>query len=361
MIPTDHSTATKPRRVTRKEVAHLAGVSPTTVTHVLQGNPKTRVRKETRERILRVVKETRYVPHALASVLRRRSEKHLALVLSKPESADPFISPLLAACREEAQKSGYYLMTHEVGQRLSEDAGRQAFDLYQSGRADGLLIYKPDFLNTSIEFLVKHNAPAVVLESTQSVGLPGIVSVTTDHALGGRIAASHVLALGHRRIAVLTTTLESLPEDRRPYPASFHLTGIRETLAQWNVRPENMCIAEGDVHDRTKTLRALDELAAHQPTALLAGDDLLAVLALTYFQGRGVYVPKALSIVGYGGSQSAEFTEPALTTVGLPTQETGTLAVQLLLDRMKGRPSGQPLRLLKPLLLSRTSVANAPS
>lgn len=128
------NTSSRPRRTTRKQIAELAKVSPTTVTHVLQDNPQTRVSPETRERVLRIAKEHNYVPHALASTLRRQTGKHLALMINKPETVDPTISPLLAACREEAQKFGYYLMIQELGERNAVDAGELAFRLYQSGR-----------------------------------------------------------------------------------------------------------------------------------------------------------------------------------------------------------------------------------
>lgn len=354
---TRSSISPKPRRVTRKEVARLAGVSTTTVTHVLQGNPKTGVSAATREKILRIVSETGYSPHVIASALDQRSLKHLALVLGEPETLDAErISPLLAACREATQKSGYYFMTHEIGRRNVKDAGRQALELFQSGRADGLLVYKPDFLNVGIELLHQYRVPVVVLESIQPVGLPNSVGVTIDHLYGGKLAARHLLSLGHRRVAVLTSKLESFEADERPWPAEAHLMGVMEVFTQHGMTPENFRVVEGNVHDREQTYGALAALESYRPTALLAGDDLLALSALTYFQRRGVRIPEELSIVGYGDAPFAKFVDPPLTTIRVPSRQVGTLAVSLLLDLIAGRPVTRFRHLLEPVLASRDST-----
>ncbi|HWL52985.1 MAG TPA: LacI family DNA-binding transcriptional regulator [Chthoniobacteraceae bacterium] len=348
----------KPRRITRKEVARLAGVSTTTVTHVLQGNPKTGVSPATREKILRIVADTGYSPHVIASALDQRSLKHLALVLGPSETLDAErISLLLAACREATQKAGYYFMTHEVGQRNVADAGRQALELFRSGRADGLLVYKPDFLNVGAEFLHRHQVPMVMVESIQPVELKDLACVTTDHVLGGRLAAGHLLSLGHRKIGVLTSKLESFEADKRPWPVEAHLDGVREQFARQGMAPENFRVVEGDIHDREKTFEALASLESFRPTALLAGDDLLAVLALTYFQRRGVRVPGELSIIGYGDAPFVKFTDPALTTVRVPTGEVGTLAVNLLLDLIAGQPTTRFRHRFEPTLVIRESTA----
>jgi len=355
------TTPKPPKRISRREVARLAGVSTTTITHVLQGNPKTGVSAETKERILRIVRETNYTPHAIASALDQRSTRHLAMVLGIPENVETMVfSPLLAACRQATQERGCYLMTYEVGERNMPDAGIPMSQLVQSGRADGLLIYKPDFLNKDIIFLQEKAIPFVAMESIFPVELSDVVSVTSDHALGGRIAASHVLSLGHRKITVFTRKFESIQLGYRRYPDGAYLEGIQETVAQWGLSPDQLTVIEGDTHDREKAMRALNSLRKNSyPTAILVADDLMASLALGFFQSKGLRVPEDISIVGYGNSPIASFTEPSLTTIQTPIKEVGEIAVKLLLDQINQKPIKQMRQKLTPQLIVRKSTGLA--
>jgi DNA-binding LacI/PurR family transcriptional regulator len=349
------------RRASRRDVARLAGVSPTTITHVLQGNPKTRVSPATRERILRVVRETSYTPHALASAVDGRRTKHIAVVAAKiGRGGHSFLDMIFDACRETAQAAGYYVMSYEVPAKGTPATASLLLDLVRSGRVDGLLINKSDMLTQDVRVLRNEQCPLVVIESTFDVESLGVPAVATDHHLGGKLAAEHLFALGHQRIALVTRVGMNPPDPRSRYQDVVFLEGVREAAQQQG--DGKLTILEGDYFDRAQTVAVIEDLLRldTRPTGILFGDDILALTALGVLTRAGRRVPEDISVVGYGDAGFAEYAEPSLTTVHVPVAELGRLAVLALIDVLEGRPLARQRQVLSPSLVARGSSGSAP-
>jgi LacI family transcriptional regulator len=175
--------------------------------------------------------------------------------------------------------------------------------------------------------------------------------VATDNLEGGRTAAQHLLDLGHRRIGVITGKLGTTTGADR-------FRGFREALAAAGAYRSEF-IVEG-AYDRDSGYDGMQRLLAlpERPTAVLAGNDLMAIGAMQALSEQGLCVPQNMSVVGYDDIAFASVTTPGLTTVAQPKYQMGASAVEVLLQRLM-EEGGPPRRvLLRPRLVVRGTTVN---
>ena len=337
--------------VTMRQIAKAAGVSPATVALVLNDTPTARIAEATRERVLATARQLDY--HG--SLLRRAVKaplRHFGLLRHRSQGKWPGISPLtevLAGAREEMLRRGFLPIEVDSGVLLDRDpesviAGREIVTplrrLHSSRLFDGFLVDKEGFATRAIEELDKHGIP-IVLVNGVPVRSPRteelVPHVPLDYHLSGAMAAEHLIRLGHRRIAMLTYSYHDVSPDARPYWLEHFVAGWRETMAQGGIGLADAGPhIDGDLQDEQRTYAAVGTLLAdrrRRPTAIIACDDGLAVMALNAVRRHGLRVPEDVSVVGFGGRRVVcRLAEPALTTISLPWQASGRKAAQLLVS-----------------------------
>jgi DNA-binding LacI/PurR family transcriptional regulator len=333
------------RPPTLRDVATLAGVSPFTVSAVLNGaRSNSRVSPETRERIERHAQELNYVRNASARGLARRKMDMIGVFIGMVDSTtilrDPYSIGVLDGILLEAyqRQLAVTILPHQT---INNDA--KSLESYRDGRTDGIILVAPRLDNQAMKHLEKIDFPSVL------VAYPGeayhLSSVDVDNAMGINLVLDHLLANGHTRIAHLAGNSDMASAIIRKQAFLDRLT--REGIA---VPIEYIQVVS---YSGDKTEPAMANLLAlpSPPTAIVAGNDNIAVRAIQYAQEAGVCVPKSLSIIGFDDTVAASFCLPPLTTIQQPLGAIGREAVRLLVDSINQKPATSTL--LAPSLIVR--------
>ena len=337
----------KRRKPNSLDIAHLAGVSQSTVSRALRGDPM--VSPATRERILEVARELNYHVDKNASSLRRKHTGTLALLFFEDPTTDdsainPFFHSMLGSIIRACSRQGYDLLVSF--QDLLRD---WLADYEDSHKADGIILLGyGDYLayRERLEALIGHGAHLVrwgqILPDH-----PG-VSIGCDNLAGGRLAAEHLLRSGRQRIAFLGDIAASAPEMADRY------RGYRETLLAAGVTPDPR-LQVGAVSTEASGHAALRALLDRGLPfdAVFAASDLIAIGALGALAAAGRRVPEDVAVVGFDGIPMGAVTRPALTTVSQNTKRAGEVLVQSLINQIEGRPAENMI--LAPQLLVRES------
>jgi LacI family transcriptional regulator len=333
---------------TIKDIARAAGVSYTTVSHVL--NNSRPVSAKVSQSVRDVAEALNYVPSDVARALRRRTTGTIGMVLV--DTAHPFFAELVRAIEEVCFQNRIALLLCNS----YEDSARQATHIRTliEKRVDGLLISPVGDFEALAQQLRSASVPVVFVDRFPPD--PEADVVTVDQERAGYEATRHLLGLGHRQIGCIT---------RIPGISVFvpRLAGYRRALQEARIEPRSQWVAEAVDLTPESGCAATERLLNQSPelTAIFALSDILAIGALRYAYQREISVPGALSIIGFDGVELGRYVLPALTSIGQPVRELGTLASTHLLERIRGGPQGPGRRLmLPPKLMVRDSTGLAP-
>ena len=335
------------RPVLIKDVAAKAGVSMTTVSHVLNDVPGKRISDETREQVRAAASELGYQPNGLARNFRLQRSHTLALV-SDEIATTPHAGRIILGAHEAASKRGWLLMLVNTGGDPECEA--REIDALMQRRVDGFLyatMYHQDV--TLPAALV--DVPTVLLDAKTAD--PSVSWVVPDEVAGGRTATEHLLSHGHRRIGFLNN-VDDIPATRG------RLEGFLGALADAGVevRQDWIRTASSDTQGGMDAGRAILE-SDDRPTALFCFTDRMAMGVYHLATELGLRIPEDLSIVGFDNQELiADGLRPGLTTVALPHYEMGAFAVDRLIDLIEQPKKGEPVqaRLACPLV-ERASVS----
>lgn len=343
------------RRVTIREVASAAGVSNTTVSVVLSGDPDAvGISEPTRAAVLDAARRLGYRPdHAARSLRRRRSD---SLTLLVQDLANPWFVDLAVAARATAEARGLTLSVVGAGPLEAE---LQALERLRGGASDGVIVAtgrhgtRPEAIRL-LQELVRRGMPAVVLIDRSPH--PSIPAIRVDVEAGAYIAVRHLLALGHRRIGHVALR-GSGPMDQEETAQGERFRGYRRALEEAGISFDPCWVVRGSdtLAGGREMVRHLIEQNGARPTALLVYNDLTSVGVLRGLYDLGIRVPADIAVVGTDGIQLGEFTIPALTTVEHPRAELGRLAVETLARLLAGEPAPARERVLEPRLVVRES------
>jgi DNA-binding LacI/PurR family transcriptional regulator len=314
------------RSVTLADVAKRAGVSPTTVSYVLN-RTKTRISisQGTRKRVQQAAKDLGYRPHPAARALRGKGTHLLGLILR--EIDDAFFAELVEVIRDTAKLQGYDLVLGYARSDAREAlAVSEVLDLRQ---CDGLLLLgdlkeSVDDLDLLSDLWADHHVVSVCRGSGELVRAGPSISV--DNRRGVELALEYLVGLGHKRIAFLDTgrqmgDLWERADAYRKYMVD-RFGAVPGGYLQSN---------ENSYEGGCRGMRGLLHLAS-RPTAVLAADDTMAIGALRAAGEEGFEVPRDISLVGFDGIKIGAYLTPALTTIRQPIIEIGQKAVQQLLS-----------------------------
>lgn len=327
---------------TIKHVAARAGVSFTTVSHVLNGTR--RVSDSARERVERAIAEMGYAPSAVARALKMSETCILGVLV--PNITNPFFAELTRGIEDCCRRTDYSVFLCNS----DDDPERQSRYLQTllERRVDGLLLAAAAGEASPLaQRLASARVPTVVVDRH----IPGLAAdlVRVDHEGGARLAVEHLLELGHRKIACLAGPSEFAVSRAR-------VAGWRAAMAQARIEPEPGWLLEGDFSAAAGHELARQLLARGDVSAIFASNDLLAIGALRAAAELGVAVPSALSVIGFDGIDLGAYAYPALTTVGHPIRAMGEVAAQVLIERIAAGPTSGREVVLPAQLLRREST-----
>ncbi|MFT3849771.1 MAG: LacI family DNA-binding transcriptional regulator [Propionivibrio sp.] len=326
-----------------KDVALHAGVSVTTVSHVVNG---TRFVSETaRQRVEEAVRELGYVPSAVARSLKHNTTRTFGMII--PNNSNPYFAEIIRGVEDRCFAAGYNVILCNS----NDDPERQASYLrvLAEKRIDGLVLVVTGSDAVARATLGGINIPLVLLDREVS-GLSGDL-VEVNHVLGSQMATRHLLELGHPRVACISGPPGLSPSSQRR-------AGWKDALEQAGVERKESDLARGDFTARGGYL-AMQTLLKRRPrpTAVFACNDLMAFGALAAAREAGIAVPQQLSIVGFDDIELAAFSAPPLTTVAQPKLKIGTLAAELLLERVSAGRSESRRVILDPEIRIRGTAA----
>jgi DNA-binding LacI/PurR family transcriptional regulator len=334
------------RAVTIRDVARQAGVSPGTVSRAINNSPL--VNKETRERILQVVRELNYVPNLAA---RRLSVgRTLTIAVIVPFFTRPSVSERLNGVVSALSDSQYDLLIHNIDTPEQRDAGFQ--EVLRKDRIDGALIVSLPIPDEYVAQLTGANVPIVLID-TSHPALDVYPWVTGDDVAGGRTATDYLIRLGHTRIGFIGDIVETpfhfvSSRDRyQGYRAALQAAGIP-------LRPEYYAQGEhgrAQAREIAKAMLALPE----PPTAVFAASDTQAVGVLEGARDLGVGVPGELSVVGYDDIELADIM--GLTTMRQLLFESGRLGAESLLAVLNDPETTPTQQVLSAELVIRDTTA----
>ncbi|PZQ47970.1 MAG: LacI family transcriptional regulator [Rhodovulum sulfidophilum] len=342
------------------DVAEAAGVSKATASNVF--NRPEIVREEARARVLAAAKALGYTgPDPRGRMLSAGRVNAIGVATAEPLAyffEDPYARRMMMGITEVCDAEG-------IGVSLISAATEDDFVWnIRNAVVDGLVLFCLDDAERLIAASRERNLPFVALSFAEANETAPMVGI--DDAAGARLAAEHLLALGHRRFGVLAMEFadggEGLATPERIEAARYlssrdRARGYLEVLARAGIAPGTVPVYETRP-EAEAVARGLETLfaAPEPPTAIFAQSDRIALEALDWLAARGIAVPEAVSVIGFDGVPEGALSRPPLTTIRQPILEIGRRAARLILDH-PGEPRRETLALD---LIARGSTAAAP-
>ena len=327
------------------DVAARAGVSTATVSRVLSGSGS--ALPATRDRVLAAAHELSYRPSGVARALKRAETKTIGLVVT--DIANPFFPQIVRGVEDEAHRRGYGVLLCNA----ADDAARElaTLDLLVERRVDGIVLASGRATRRLSRRLAALPMPVVLVNA--EAGVRGLSSIGTAQRAGARLAAEHLIGLGHRRLAFVGAP-------RGHVAAGPRRSGVADAVRDARMDADALVVIPGDGRV-SGGMRAATELLASRPlpTGIVAYNDLTAIGVMRALRAAGIDVPVAASVVGFDDIEPASWTDPPLTTVRQPAAEMGRWAVERVASALQG--AEDPMRkTLAPELVVRASTAPPP-
>jgi LacI family transcriptional regulator len=310
-------------RLNLREVAERAGVAMSSVSRVLSDHPD--VSPRMRERVLAIVEELGYEPNLLAQSLRSGSTTSVGFVVR--DISSPLFSEIVLGAETELRRHGYsMLLTNSEG---LPELDTEHIRLFRRRRVDGLLLSLADESHpTMLEELARLRVPYVLIDR-EIPSLADASAVLCDHAQGVREATEHLVRLGHKRIGLVTSPLNTRPgrEVRRGFEEGCGQHGVEGSVEVGPFTSTHGANAAGRLLDRNTP-----------PTAIIAGSNQILPGVLQTLRARQLRVPDDLSLVTVDEVRLLEFIEPPIAVVSREPLEIGREAASLLLRLLQGGP-----------------------
>jgi LacI family transcriptional regulator len=337
-----------PRRVTIDDVARLAEVHKATVSRALNAQTRDQVNVETLKRVKRAARQLGYVPNAMARGLRTSKSMTIGVII--PDLMNPIFPPIIRGIEHVLQAQGYTVLIANTDSH--DDVEISAFESLLQRRVDGFILATGRLDDQPVvDEAAAADVPVVLVNRGSGIG--GYPLVGGDNARGVELAVAHLVELGHRRIV------------HAAGPPNFSTT--RSRAEAFETAATKAGVEHDTIYATALTIeagfQAADKLLSHNdvhPTALMAGNDLVALGLIRRLRAEGLRCPEDVSVVGFNDMPFAEDFWPPLTTVHMPLREIGAEAARLLLRGIEsGEQDGATLTLPVSLVV-RGSTGPAP-
>jgi len=317
----------KRRAVGIRDVARESQASLTTVSLILNKRDR-KISRATRERVLRVVRQLGYRPSRLAQGLQAQKAGFLAVLVPQLRHAfaDAYFGELISAIQETASRHDYKLLLEVANEDYV--ASHQHLELFRRHYVDGLLCMGVTNLDTYLSDFSEGGPPMLVVNNY----LPELKlnHVKCDYEQAGRLAGDHLLGLGHRHLAMIhgATEVQTTTDLK---------VGFASALAKRSLHLADDRFVDGLYTEEGGALAVIGLMRKHpEITGILAGNDKMAIGAISGLKSLGLKVPQHVSVIGCDDMHQAEFCDPPLTTIHTPIYELGQRACELVLELIEG-------------------------
>ena len=327
-----------------KDVADMAGVSTTTVSHIINGSRY--VSEPLRGRVLEAIDALNYRPYGLARSLRTKRSRTVGVLI--PDNTNPYFAEMTRQLENAFLGYGYSVIICNTEQ----DPGRELLylDLLREQAVDAMVFVSTGHDSDAIGKLGAQEMVCVLLD--RHIEMSGLDQIVSDNELGAYLATWHLLELGHRRVACISgpSGIASTGDRLAGYRRAVDEAGVEALVYPGDFRLESGCGAYRQFASQERI-----------PTAVFASNDLMAFGVMHGAASDGLRVPGDLSVVGFDDIQMATYSVPALTTI---RQAKGSLVertVERILRRLSSKDPQEPIReVLSPELVVRESTGPPP-
>ncbi len=309
------------RQVTIKDVANQAGVSTTTVSHVI--NNTRFVAEPTRDAVEKAMSNLGYHPNTLARSLRSGETKTIGLML--PDGSNPFFADMARRIEDLGFKNGYSVILCNSDNDLEKQCSY--IDTLIAKQVDGVIFISAGESKEDLQRLANTGTPVVVVDRNIPLSLADMILLDNEQA--GYDGAKHLIDLGHTRIALITGPTELAPSHMRE-------CGFRKALREIGIEPKPEYIVQGDFTMKSGSF-VMEKLLLTEPlpTAVFALNDMMAIGAMATARRNGYRIPEDFSFVGFDNIELASAIVPSLTTIAQPVGKIAETAVERLLEKVQ--------------------------
>ncbi len=306
-------------RVSIKDIARAAGVSHPTVSRALSDSPL--ISEETKARIQRLAQEMGYSPNALARGLVTRQTYSVGVVVTT--IADPFVAEVVQGVEATAHDHGYTVIL--CNSEATPEREIASVEMLHSKRVDGVIVTASRVGALYLDYLEQTGGPIVLVNNHNEESGRYTFTVGVDNRRGGRLAAEHLVQLGHRRIAYVAGPANHSSDLDR-------LAGYRQALAKGGIEFDPALVIPGNGRPdggeaALQAILALDP----RPTAVFCYNDMTAIGLIHAAQQVGLSIPQDIAVVGFDDILFASYLYPPLTTIAQPKVEMGRQAMDMVL------------------------------
>jgi len=314
-------------QLTIEDIARLANVSRSTVSRVLNDHPS--VRPTVRDRVLSIIKEYGYAPQAAARHLVTQRTRLIGVLFPRSTEyllANPIFASFGQGIGQMCAQRGYLAML-SLGLRDMEE--RMLFDMLRSRHFDGIVLISSESHDPLPFFLKEARIPYTRIGHDPEGDDEAFVDV--DDVEAAYKAVKHLTSMGHQRIAIIKG-----PEAEVCIPRRY--SGYEKALQEAGLAVDPLLVGEGDwLHTSGKEIMQCFLQLDNPPTAVFSCNDMMAAGALHAIYEQGLHVPEDIAIVGFDDVPQTKVIIPALTTILQPSEEMGSKATEMLIDRLEGK------------------------
>ncbi len=327
---------------TIKDIAEKAGVSIATVSYVIN-NTKT-ISPETKERVERTIKTLRYQPSKSARSLVTGKTGNIGFILTDDHflRTEPFYTKIFLGTEFEARIEGYYILLTSIKKDFDKKDNLPRFVLNKS--VDGIVI-AGKIPNNLIDRLAAYKIPTVFVDYVPPHN--GYPLVLIDNIDGGLQAVNHLIELGHKKIAYVSSDIE--------HPSfADRLNGYKQALEHAGLPVKsNLILTSSEYEGRQAGIDLAARLFSKSKdvTAVFAGNDALAIGVMHYLKSNGYRIPDDVSVIGFDGIEADLLLDPPLSTISVPKIELGVEALKLLANTLKNKKT-LPKKVVVPVELT---------
>ena len=319
------------QRVTQREVAKAAGVSQATVSMVMSRSQAQAIPPQTFDRVMQIARELGYVPNRQAQALKTKRTRTLACVV--PDVTNPFYPSLVRGVQTIADAAGYDVIV--LNTDGSAERERRFLDWSLRGTIDGVVGVFFKIRATDFAAIVRASIAVVRIEAAAKHGGPlPIDNLFVDNVAAAAEATRYLIGRGHRRIAMIVGS--GGPERNR-------IDGYLQALGEVGHAPQ---VVTGGEFNQEGGYRATRDVLqdGRRPTAIFAGNDLMALGAMAAIRETGLTIPDDIALMGFDDTFAASVVSPQLSTVSQRQFSLGQVATEMLLQRLNDLPPDAPSR-----------------
>src|SRR4051795_13154793 len=334
--------------VTLRDVARAARVHPGTVSRALNAETRGLVNEETAERVMRAAAELGYRPNPIARGL--KTNRSFTVGVLVPDLTNPLFPPIVRGIQDRLEQAGYTPLIANTDN--DADRERNDFEAMRARQVDGVITATARLDHGVLDEMAAGGFPIVLVNRRLEDG--PLSSATANDYLGAQMAVEHLAGLGHTRIAHLGG-----PQEVSTGLARYD--GFASGMSRAVLKPDPALVRFGRSFTEPEGARVCVEILRGKPTAIVCGNDLMALGCYDVFAERGIRCPEDISVVGFNAMPFSDRFNPPLTTIGIPHYEIGATAADLLLERLRQPDAPARHVVLDPRLVRRESTSAPPN